>query len=423
MKTLITKLFIKNWEKKLISLFAAIFIWFVVNQTITITRTISNVPVRIINLPPNQTIIGLQTNGFLIKKVTLTITGFKTAIEDLRNTDLEVVINAEGHKDSWIASIDKHNLVSLNQDIDIKQQVKQVVANDLLINLTKLVTAEIPIKIVPPKGTPPKGYQYLETWPKKLYQKITGPLEQVEELKNRGLQLEFNLSSISEEDLNTLYEEQDKKEEVFFKVPSSWKKIPNPLEPEVFISLNDPEAEFLRILFLKQELIPLGIKLPIFLFFPIKNLPKINPEIISLKIENPVYSNYGIYQLITPLFVKNVSRLFLDTVKNNLSMIIVMPSSTNPQTPQKLNWAIECFNQQALEQAFIKATLAQTPETQAKQQVKNMNLSKEQPIRERFQEYLRQLTLFNEIGVPLSFDIILKNNEVTLSENNILIKK
>ena len=100
-----------------------------------------------------------------------------------------------------------------------------------------------------------------------------------------------------------------------------------------------------------------------------------------------------------------------------------MPSSTNPQTPQKLNWAIECFNQQALEQAFIKATLAQTPETQAKQQVKNMNLSKEQPIRERFQEYLRQLTLFNEIGVPLSFDIILKNNEVTLSENNILIKK
>lgn len=422
MKTLLVKLFVKNWEKKLISLFAAIIIWFLVNQTVTITRTISNVPVKIINLLPDQTIIGLQTNGFLTKKVTLTITGFKTVIEDLRNTDLEIVINAEGHKDSWIASIDKRNLISLNQDIDIKKQIKQVVTNDLLINLTKLVTEEIPIKIVPPKGTPPKGYQYLETWPKKLYQKITGPLEQVEELKSRGFQLEFNLSSISEEELNSLYEEQDKREEVFFKVPSSWKQIPNPLEPEVFISLNDPEAEFLRILFLKQELIPLGIKLPIFLFFPIKNLQKINPELISLKIENPIYSNYGIDQLITPLFVKNVSRLFLDIVKNNLSMIIIMPPSMNSKTPQKLTWAIECFNQQALEQAFIKAALAQTPDKQTKQ-TKNIDLSKEQPIRERFQEYLRQLTLFNEIGIPLSFDIVLENNEVVLKENNISLKK
>lgn len=422
MRTLLTKLFIKSWQKKLISLCAAITIWFLVNQTVTITRTIFNVPVRIINLLPDQTIIGLQTNGLLTKKVTLTITGYKTAIEDLRNTDLEVVINAEGHKDSWIASIDKRNLVSLNPDIDIKPQIKQVVTNDLLINLTKLVTAEIPIRIVPPKGIPPKGYQYLETWPKKLYQKTTGPLEQIEELKNRGLQLEFNLNSISEEELNGLYEEQDKREEVFFKVPTSWKKIPNPLNPEVFIPLNDPEAEFLRILFLKQELLPLGIKLPIFLFFPIKNLQKINPEIISLKVENPIYSNHGIYQLITPLFVKNVSRLFLDIVKNNLAMIITMPPSTNSKTSQKLNWAIECFDQQALEQAFVKATLEQNPEQHFKQP-KNIDLSKEQPIRGRFQEYLRQVTLVNEIGVPLSFEFTLKNNEITIIENNMRITK
>src|SRR5580704_2432523 len=98
MKALFERLFIRHWPRKLVALITAIVVWFLVSQTITITRTLSDVPVRITNVPPDKTVQGLLPNGLLSKRISVTITGSKSILQDLRPTDIEVVINADGHK-------------------------------------------------------------------------------------------------------------------------------------------------------------------------------------------------------------------------------------------------------------------------------------------------------------------------------------
>jgi hypothetical protein len=51
MKSLLIKLFVHNWPRKLISLILAVIIWFVVSQSMATTKTISNIGVRITNIP------------------------------------------------------------------------------------------------------------------------------------------------------------------------------------------------------------------------------------------------------------------------------------------------------------------------------------------------------------------------------------
>ena len=81
MDSIITRIFFHNWQRKLVAALAAIVIWMFVNNSINDTVTISNVPVRIINLPPDKTIPGLLPNGVLGRRLTLTLTGSKDVVE------------------------------------------------------------------------------------------------------------------------------------------------------------------------------------------------------------------------------------------------------------------------------------------------------------------------------------------------------
>ncbi len=344
MKDLLHRLFIKNWPRKLIAFITAIFIWFLVSKTINITRTIPDVSIRIVNLPPHKTVLGLLPNGLLNKRISVTFTGSKSPIKDMQPTDLEVIINADGHKESWIASITKRNLVSLNQEIDLRKHIIEVTANDLFIKLSKLVTEEIPITITKPIGDPPKGYQFLDVWPKYLSQKVSGPEEQVRDLKQKGLELTFNLNRITPTELDSLYERQ-KRDEITFIVPDSWKKVAVPFKDNALEPLNDPRADLLRIDFLKQELIPFDSELPITIFFPLKYSQTINPQTYSLSINTIVQKKNGLKRLIIPLYVRDVSQLFLDVVRDNLLLIVV---AVPKNIQEYLNWAVEFIDEKAL---------------------------------------------------------------------------
>ncbi len=210
LQVILERLFIRNWPRKVVALLTALFIWFLVNQTLTISSTINEVPVRIINLPPDKTIFGLLPNGLLNKRISVTITGNKSFVEDLKADDIEVVLNADGHKESWIAIIGKRNLVSLNPTIDVQKNVTEVTTNDLFVKLSRLISEDIPLTITKPIGDPPKGYQFLDIWPKYLFQRVSGPEEQVKELKQKQLELTFNLNRISQNELDTLFESQKK---------------------------------------------------------------------------------------------------------------------------------------------------------------------------------------------------------------------
>lgn len=412
MREFCKKLLIKNWPRKLVALVSAFFIWLLVNQTITITRTISDVPVRIVNVPSDKTVVGLLPNGFLNRRISLTITGSQSIVQDLRTGDIEVVINADGHKESWIASIDKRNLVSLNQDHDIRKHITEVSTNDLFIKLSRLVKEEIPVTIHTPIGDPPPGYQYLDVWPKYLTQTISGPEEQVRALKENGLELTFHLDRITEGELDALYNRQGKRDEIIFKVPDTWKKVSIPFHDNALEPLNDPRAELLRIDFLKQELIPLGIELPITIFFPLKYSQTINPQTYSLETNSFVQKKNGLKLLTLPLYVRDVSRLFLDVVKDNLLFIVVaMPQNVQDH----LDWAVEFIDEKALEEAFLDASLKQ-----AEEQWEGENLSKysEQTIRSRFRNYLRKLVFFTEDGKPLNLTVQLTANTITIEQAN-----
>lgn len=67
-KSLLLRIFVDNWIRKVIALILAAILWLVVNQSLTTTRNIAHIPVRVINIPPGYTIEGIQANGRLAKK-------------------------------------------------------------------------------------------------------------------------------------------------------------------------------------------------------------------------------------------------------------------------------------------------------------------------------------------------------------------
>ena len=112
MKTLFKRLFLDNWQRKLVSLILAMITWLVVNHSITVTKTFPDIAIKLINLPPGKTVEGLQANNILNKRIALTLMGNKSVIDELSSSDLEVIIDAEDKGSEWIATITKKNLVS-----------------------------------------------------------------------------------------------------------------------------------------------------------------------------------------------------------------------------------------------------------------------------------------------------------------------
>lgn len=407
MSHFLERLILHNWLRKVLSLGLAVIIWLLVNQTITVTRTFSNVPVRILDLAPNKTVLGLQNDGLLSKKVSLIITGNKRTIDNLRPGNLEVVISAAGHSESWIATIDAYNLVCLDGEENLRRDVQNVSADDIFIRLTDYVTEDVTVKITTPIGSAPQGYEYLDVWPKYLRQKISGPKEYIDALKDQGLELTFNLNRVSFEELERNRIAQGNYDEIIFPVPEEWKKILIPFDnTNVYEKLNDPQADFLRLLFLKQEFIPLNVNLPVFLFFPVKYTDTINPLNYTLEPSFPIILNKGIYQVNLPTYVKDVSKLFVDIVKDNITLTIVM---TPPIDGRFVNWALEFMDEKTLEDAFVQAAIEQEHGI-----LQDFALIDEAGIRHRFREYLRKLTLFGKDRSPLRLSAEVIENKVII---------
>ncbi len=171
--------------------------------------------------------------------------------------------------------------------------------------------------------------------------------------------------------------------------------------------LNDPRADLLRIDFLKQELIPLGIELPISVFFPLKFGETINPQTYSLATNEFVTDKNGIKTLTIPLYVRDVSHLFLEVVRDHLLLII----AAAPKNMQEyLLWSVEVIDQKALEDAFVAASMRQEKYIIEESYTKYS----QQAIRDRFRGYLRKLVFFNKDGKPLQLQAQLQTNVINI---------
>ncbi len=410
MRTLLKRIFLKNWPRKCLSLILGIIIWFVVNQSLTSTRTVSNVPVRVDNLPPGKTVKGLQSNGRLDKRIALTLSGSKDLLERLNPSDLEVVFDASGKHGEWIASISKGNLRSNNLQVNLHKGIRKVAEQSLVLKMVNLVTEKIPILITKPMGEASRGYQYIDVWPYRLHITVTGPDTVIKQLKTKGIKLTFNLNDITRRQLDELRSKStdSRKDVISFYVPSDWKQVSIPVLSGTPIEINDPESKGLQIDFLRNECLELSSPLPVSLYFPPSKSHKLNPQKISLSPTNLIELKNGLKVINRPLYVKGVSSLFLEMVKDRMEIAIIVPSK---KEDTKLKWSVQFQGYRSLEDQYVRAILSDISEDNLSDAGPNV---REETIRNRFRSYMNRFTLYLSVNEELELVAGIKGNTVSV---------
>ncbi|MCB1110463.1 MAG: hypothetical protein KDK64_05735 [Chlamydiia bacterium] len=411
MRTLLKSLFINNWPRKCLSIILAIAVWFLVNKSLTITKTISNIPVKIENIPPGKTVDGVQSNGLLNRRVSLILTGNKKLLEDLNANDLQVVFDAQGQEGEWIATIGKKNLRADNPDLNLSQGISRVGQQNFIIKITKLVTEKVPIIITQPIGEAPRGYQFLDIWPYQLFITVSGPEEQVKHFKNRGLKLTFNLNDVSRTQLDELSANNTKKHSdvVSFFVPNSWKQISLPLLSSTPIEINDPDAKYLRIDFIRYEMLKMDTPLPICLYFPPSTIGAIAPSKVSLTPNSLVENRSGVNMITEPLYAKGVSALFLDVVKNMVEISVLV----RPEEDACLQTSIQFINAKDLEDRYIRYLKSDVSDDEVRDLQPQL---REAYLRNRFRNYMYRFQLYRSTSEPLELCPKLQGNTITITE-------
>ncbi len=398
---------LNNWERKIISFFLAVVIWLFVNHSLTATKVLENVPVRLINIPVGLTVDGLQPNGMLSKKISLTLQGNNTQLREIASNDIEVVLDGMDKSDEWLATVTRKNLISLNPDIDLSKAVRRVVIQRLPINFTRLVTEKIPVVVTQPIGEAPRDYQFLDVWPYRLAMTVSGPEEVIKQLKAKGINLTFNLNDISRADLEA---HESKSDEVSFHVPDDWKQISIPSLSDRPFEIDDAQAMELRIDFVRSDLHPIAKAIPMTLFFPPEHSLTLNPETYSLAIGGLVQQFHGLHLLRKSLYAKGVSRLFVELVQDMLELSILLA----PKTEKKqLDWCIQFLNPRVLEDKYVSILMSDDNEHNADPALVK---GKEEYLRNRFRHYMNRFQLYKSDHEKFDLVVELQDKQITIEE-------
>ncbi len=402
------KIFLDSWQRKLVSFVLAIIVWIVVNHSMSSQKTIHNISVKVKNLPEGKTVEGLQKDGTLNRKISLTLSGNQAILDRLSGSQIQVMIDAKNKRGEWITSVSKKNLVSLSSEIDIASAVSKVSHHDLIIKMSNLVSERIPVLVTKPIGDAPKGYQFLDIWPYHLFITVQGPQEAIKRLKAKGLKLTFNLSDISPSELDALSTKNrgSFSDEMSFFIPDSWKKLSIPSLSEVDLPIDDPKSASLRIDFTKKDLIPIDNPIPISLFFPLKFSRSLNPVTAQIKIGNVVEKRNGIFLLTLPLFAKGVSRQFVDVIKDRIEVSIM---ASGNQEKLSFPWRVQFMFPQDLEDQYVTKLLNDYPEENTSLQVR------EEYLRNRFRNFMNSFRLYTKEEKKLSLDIALEKDKLVIN--------
>ena len=414
MKTLLRQLFMENWPRKAISVVLAIIIWLVVNHSLTMTKTLSNIPVKVINIPSSKTIEGIHSNGLLPKRVTLSLVGNKTLLEELTPDDIEVVIDASEKQQDWTALITKKNLVSLNPELDLSKGISRVVPLSFAVHLTNVVTERLSITVTQPIGDAPRGYQFLDVWPYHLEMTVTGPEEIVKKLKAKDHKLTFNLNDITKTELDNLqpHSTSDHTEVISFFVPQQWKQLLLPSLCDVPIEIDDSAASTLRIDFVRYNMVPLEKAIPVSLFFPPEYATTLNPSTISLAQSDLIKKQGGLPMITTPLYAKGVSRLFLQIVRDMIEIVVIVV----PNTVQgNLDWSVQFIDPRILENKYVAELASGSQEEEVRDLQPNV---REDYWRNRFRSYMHHFQLFKADDTKFNLNIELIDNKVYIQESS-----
>lgn len=403
-------LFTNQWQRKIVAILFSLVLWLFIDKSIIDTKTVTNVPIRVINLPDDKIIAGMLPNGILNRRINLTLTGTKKVVDNLESSDLQILMDASHiTQDDWVLKVLKKNLVSLNPSIDLLSHITDVLHPDYIIKMSRLMTAKIPIKILRPKSPPPQGYEFLDIWPQILKHTVVGSEDQVQQLVNKGLELEFDMSQISKADLDKIKSSRENyhDDEVSYFIPNSWKMIALPFKGNLKEEINDPEARNLHIDFLRKEYLPIERDIALRIFYPIETLDKVNQQTHSQVTGEFIKSKNGVQYLSLPLMVKDVSKLFLEIIRDHLEIVIIAQPAT---VGERLSWGMHVVNSQELENRYI-SYLVNHHGASYSQEAKHSK-TRVSHLRTRFRDYLQKITLFRSPDVKFQFDLKLGKDSI-----------
>ncbi len=412
MKTFFKDFFLSNWQRKLISIVLAVIVWMMVNYSLTTTRTLTNVPVRVINVPQGKTVDGLQSNGMLARRIALTLVGNQELLDEMTSGDVEIVIDASDKPDDWIVSISKKNLVSLNSEIDLSKGISRVSHQSFILRMTKLVSEKIPVVITQPIGQAPRDYQFVDIWPYQLTLTVSGPEEVVKHLKAKGVKLTFNLNNITKAQLDALPQNADGTagDLVSFFVPDAWKQVSLPVISDAPIEINDPQAKNLRIDFLRCNLLPIENPLPVALFFPPEYVSTLNPSNCRLMPSDFVKEVNGLTLITTPLYAKGADRLFVHIVRDMLQIAVIVTQRSDGAKP---TWSLQYINPRTLEDRYVSTLMSDVSDEDIRQMQPTL---REEYLRNRFRSYMNRLQLYTSEEHKLDLDIQFQGSNVVIQE-------
>lgn len=403
------RFFFESWQRKAISIVLSVILWMMVNQSLITSKTINNIPVRVVNVPAGKTIVDLQNNGILTKRISLNLVGNKTLLDELNANDLEVVIDAQNKTGEWIASVSLRNLISTNPDIDLVKGINRLSPTSVIIRLTKLVSEKIPVFVTQPIGEAPKDYQYLDIWPYQLSLNVSGPEEVVKRLKTKGVRLTFDLSHVTKTDLDT-QKSRVAADEVSFFIPEVWKRVNIPLLSEGPIEIDDPLAKDLRIDFVRVSSIPIRARIPVSLYFSTEHLTTYNPRTISLASRAFIEKLKGLNLVSIPLYTKGVSQLFVKVVEQMLQLTVAVdPSKDN----QVLNWSVEFINPRLLEDRYVSLMMSDISEEEVRELQPQV---REEYLRNRFRSYMNRFQFYKSDDKRLELSAYLESDKVIIEE-------
>lgn len=414
-KNFLGEFFFRNALRKIISVILAIVIWFVVDNTLTSSKTLLNIPVKVVNLPEGKTVEGLQSNGIMSKRISLTIWGRRSFLEKVTPSDVEVMIDAGNQpQDEWVVTIAKRNLVALAPDLNLQSEVSKVAHKNFIIKLVNLSHEKIPVFVTQPIGEPPKGYQFLDVWPYQLNLTVSGPESVVSKLKARGVKLTFNLNDISKSELENLpsNHQLQSQDVVSFFVPNDWKQILLPGLSDTPLMIDDPDAKFLRIDFNRSELIPFGNAIPISLFLPPRFIELNNQQNIKYT-PSPILTIRNQIPLLTmPLYAKGVSDLFVQVVKDMTEIVLTFSSKADSK---HLDWSVQFINPKLLEDRYVSLLMSDISDEEIRELQPEI---RQKYLRNRFRNYMNRFQLFYGNDRVLDFTAENRNNQITLQLKN-----
>ena len=126
---------------------------------------------------------------------------------------------------------------------------------------------------------------------------------------------------------------------------------------------------------------------------PVKRSPEFMSEFVTKK--------NGIKTIAVPLYAHGVSRLFIESVKDMLQVVIVAaPESERMQLP----WNVQFIYPHALEDRYVARAMAESPEG-----------IREDYLRNRFRNYMHRFRLYTAQKKKLSLQIELQANTISVN--------